>query len=57
MVFDNGSCAEDGTSSSRKKKKAESNNLILAEKNMGKGGAWNIILAGAPGEIIHIQIV
>jgi glycosyltransferase involved in cell wall biosynthesis len=26
--------------------------LILAEKNMGKGGAWNVMLAGAPGEII-----
>jgi len=26
--------------------------LILSEKNMGKGGAWNVILAGAPGEII-----
>jgi len=26
--------------------------LILSEKNLGKGGAWNIILSGAPGEII-----
>jgi glycosyltransferase involved in cell wall biosynthesis len=26
--------------------------LILSEKNMGKGGAWNVMLAGAPGEII-----
>jgi glycosyltransferase involved in cell wall biosynthesis len=26
--------------------------LILSEKNVGKGGAWNVILAGAPGEII-----
>jgi glycosyltransferase involved in cell wall biosynthesis len=26
--------------------------LILSEKNMGKGGAWNVMLAGAPGQII-----
>jgi glycosyltransferase involved in cell wall biosynthesis len=26
--------------------------LILSEKNLGKGGAWNVILSGAPGEII-----
>ena len=26
--------------------------VILHEKNMGKGGAWNVMLAGAPGEII-----
>ncbi len=26
--------------------------LILSKKNLGKGGAWNQILAGAPGEII-----
>jgi glycosyltransferase involved in cell wall biosynthesis len=26
--------------------------LILSEKNMGKGGAWNVMLTGAPGEII-----
>ena len=26
--------------------------LLLSEKNIGKGGAWNIIFAGSPGEII-----
>ena len=26
--------------------------LILSEKNVGKGGAWNVMLPGAPGEII-----
>jgi glycosyltransferase involved in cell wall biosynthesis len=26
--------------------------LILSEKNLGKGGAWNIMLESAPGEII-----
>jgi len=50
MVFDNGSCAEvRRLPRERKGKKDESNILILSEKNMGKGGAWNVMLAGAPG--------
>lgn len=52
MVFDNGSCAEVRDFLIREKEEGRIQYLILAEKNMGKGGAWNIMLAGAPGEII-----
>jgi glycosyltransferase involved in cell wall biosynthesis len=52
MVFDNGSCAEVRDFLIKEKEEGRIQYLILAEKNMGKGGAWNIILAGAPGEII-----
>ena len=52
IVFDNGSCAEVRDFLIKEKEEGRIQYLILAEKNMGKGGAWNIILAGAPGEII-----
>jgi glycosyltransferase involved in cell wall biosynthesis len=52
MVFDNGSCLEVRDFLVKEKEEGRIQYLILAEKNMGKGGAWNVILAGAPGEII-----
>ena len=52
MVFDNGSCAEVRDFLVKEKEEGRIQYLILSEKNMGKGGAWNIMLAGAPGEII-----
>lgn len=52
MVFDNGSCAEVRDFLVNEKAQGRIQYLILAEKNMGKGGAWNVMLAGAPGEII-----
>ncbi len=52
MVFDNGSCAEVREYLVNEKEEGRIQYLILAEKNMGKGGAWNVMLAGAPGEII-----
>jgi glycosyltransferase involved in cell wall biosynthesis len=52
MVFDNGSCAEVRDFLIGEKDAGRIQYLILSEKNMGKGGAWNVILAGAPGEII-----
>jgi glycosyltransferase involved in cell wall biosynthesis len=52
MVFDNGSCPEVRDFLVREKEEGRIQYLILAEKNMGKGGAWNMMLAGAPGEII-----
>ena len=52
MVFDNGSCAEVRDFLVKEKEEGSIQYLILAEKNMGKGGAWNVMLAGAPGEII-----
>jgi glycosyltransferase involved in cell wall biosynthesis len=52
MVFDNGSCAEVRDFLVQEKEEGRIQYLILAEKNMGKGGAWNVMLPGAPGEII-----
>ena len=52
MVFDNGSCPEVRDFLVKEKEAGRIQYLILAEKNMGKGGAWNVMLAGAPGEII-----
>jgi glycosyltransferase involved in cell wall biosynthesis len=52
MVFDNGSCAEVIDFLLEAKSQQKIQYLILSEKNLGKGGAWNIMLAGAPGEIV-----
>ncbi|MBK8619715.1 MAG: glycosyltransferase family 2 protein [Anaerolineales bacterium] len=52
MVFDNGSCEEVREYLVNEKEEGRIQYLILSEKNMGKGGAWNVMLAGAPGEII-----
>src|SRR5258706_3315406 len=52
MVFDNGSCEEVREYLVNEKEEGRIQYLILCEKNMGKGGAWNVMLTGAPGEII-----
>jgi len=52
MVFDNGSCPEVKEYLTSQVDEGGIQYLILSEKNLGKGGAWNIILDGAPGEII-----
>src|SRR5512140_1125438 len=52
MVFDNGSCTEARDFLISEKEAQRIQYLILSDKNVGKGGAWNIILPGAPGEII-----
>lgn len=52
MVFDNGSCEEVRDFLVAEKEAGKIQYLILSEKNLGKGGAWNMMLAGAPGEII-----
>lgn len=52
MIFDNGSCEEVRDFLVKEKEEGRIQYLILSEKNMGKGGAWNVMLAGAPGEII-----
>lgn len=52
LVFDNGSCTEARDFLIGEKEAGRIQYLILSEKNVGKGGAWNIILAGAPGEVI-----
>ena len=52
MVFDNGSCPEVRDFLVKEKEEGRIQYLILSLKNMGKGGAWNVMLTGAPGEII-----
>jgi len=52
MVFDNGSCPEARDYLIQEKESGRIQYLVLSEKNVGKGGAWNVMLAGAPGEII-----
>ncbi len=52
LVFDNGSCAEVVEYLVDQKENGRIQYLLLSEKNLGKGGAWNIMLGGAPGEII-----
>ncbi|MBN2047378.1 MAG: glycosyltransferase family 2 protein [Anaerolineaceae bacterium] len=52
LVFDNGSCEEVVDYLVEERNRGNIQYLILSEKNLGKGGAWNMILDGAPGEII-----
>ena len=52
LVFDNGSCQEAIDFLTEAQDEGKIQYLILAEKNLGKGGAWNVILNAAPGEII-----
>ncbi|HSQ18150.1 MAG TPA: glycosyltransferase family A protein [Anaerolineales bacterium] len=52
MVFDNGSCQEAIDFLTEAQDEGLIQYLILSEKNMGKGGAWNVMLNAAPGEII-----
>lgn len=52
MVFDNGSCREAVDYLVDTHGQGKIQYLILSEKNLGKGGAWNIMLSAAPGEII-----
>ena len=52
LVFDNGSCDEIKQFLLKEQAEGRIQYLFLSEKNLGKGGAWNIIFDGAPGEII-----
>lgn len=52
LVFDNGSCEEAKNYLINEQDEGRIQHLFLSEKNLGKGGAWNIMLSGAPGEII-----
>jgi glycosyltransferase involved in cell wall biosynthesis len=52
MVFDNGSCDEVRTYLEEAYVEGRIQFLMLSERNIGKGGAWNIIFAAAPGEIL-----
>jgi len=52
LVFDNGSCEEVIRYLADEKDQERIQYLMLSSKNLGKGGAWNMIFSGAPGEII-----
>jgi cellulose synthase/poly-beta-1,6-N-acetylglucosamine synthase-like glycosyltransferase len=52
LVFDNGSCGDVKQYLLDEYEGGHIQHLFLSEKNLGKGGAWNIILGGAPGELI-----
>jgi glycosyltransferase involved in cell wall biosynthesis len=52
MVFDNGSCEEIQHFLLKLHRQGLIQFLILSDKNLGKGGAWNMMLSAAPGEII-----
>jgi glycosyltransferase involved in cell wall biosynthesis len=52
LVFDNASCPEVRQYLVEKQQEGKIQLLILSETNLGKGGAWNIMLAAAPGEVI-----
>ncbi len=52
MVFDNGSCIEARQYLLDLYEQGKIQYLILSEKNLGKGGAWNIMFSAAMGEII-----
>jgi glycosyltransferase involved in cell wall biosynthesis len=52
MVFDNGSCKETQDYLLNKQRAGNIQFLILSDKNLGKGGAWNVIFDAAPGELI-----
>ena len=52
MLFDNASCEQVRTYLLDEYTNNNIQYLFLSDKNLGKGGAWNIILSGAPGEII-----
>jgi glycosyltransferase involved in cell wall biosynthesis len=52
LVYDNGSCAEARAYLLSEFEKGNIQTLILSDRNMGKGGAWNVMLQAAPGEIV-----
>lgn len=51
-VFDNGSCDEIKQFLLKEQAEGRIQYLMLSEKNLGKGGAWNIIFEGVPGDIV-----
>lgn len=52
LILDNGSCREVLEYLHELVLAGTVQYLYLSEKNLGKGGAWNLLFAGAPGEII-----
>lgn len=52
MVFDNGSCEEVQDFLLESQRRGETQFLVLSDRNLGKGGAWNVIFQAAPGEVL-----
>jgi len=52
LVFDNASCAEVRAELLEAQRQGRIQYLVLSDKNVGKGGAWNFIFQAAPGEVI-----
>ena len=52
LVFDNASCTEVRNFLQEAQQKGHIQYLVLSDRNIGKGGAWNLIFQGAPGEIL-----
>lgn len=52
LVFDNASCEEVRQFLIEAGRQGRIQYLVLSDKNVGKGGAWNFIFQAAPGEII-----
>ena len=52
LVFDNASCQEARDYLQNERNAGRIQYLVLAGQNYGKGGAWNFIFQGAPGEYI-----
>jgi glycosyltransferase involved in cell wall biosynthesis len=52
LVFDNASCAEVRGYLTEQQRQGRIQFLVLSDKNIGKGGAWNFIFQAAPGEFI-----
>jgi hypothetical protein len=52
MVFDNGSAPEVADELLRRHAAGDIDYLFLSDRNLGKGGAWDVALRAAPGEVI-----
>jgi hypothetical protein len=52
LVFDNASCPEVRTYLMEAHQQGRIQYLLLSEQNVGKGGAWNFIFQGAPGQVV-----
>jgi hypothetical protein len=52
LVFDNASCPQVRTYLEQAHNEKRIQYLVLSDKNVGKGGAWNFIFQSAPGEFI-----
>lgn len=52
LVFDNASCREVREFLQTAHQDGRIQYLVLSDRNVGKGGAWNFIFQAAPGEII-----